>query len=386
MSAELAPVLAESVLSGPVPQETFLRRRLGLIAWDRERACPGLTLIASSFGGTTVRLVGLDGTVEHSWELPWPPGLGSRVTERGTLFACGKILDDEPFLAGLPFKGGAVAEFDRDGTLLWEVRYPSHHHDAIPLSGGTVMLLGLGQVPPEIAARVQGGIGDPDEPMYADTLVELDHDGRVLWEWRSWEHLEPELDTIGPGAMDRVEWTHGNGIAELPGGDLLVSLRQISTVIRVERATGRILQRIGAGELSGQHAPWLTDRGTVMLFDNGFNRQDGWPPYSRLVEFDLETGERVWEYTDPVRWEFFSALQSSAQPLPNGNVLACEGLTGRVFEITREGETVWEYVNPFLVTSPLHPEGARTNRMFRAQRVPAELLAGRVSPTVGGAR
>ena len=43
---------------------------------------------------------------------------------------------------------------------------------------------------------------------------------------------------------------------------------------------------------------------------------------------------------------FFSAVQGAAQALPNGNVLVTESTKGRVFEVTRDGEIVWEFWNP----------------------------------------
>lgn len=363
-----------------IEQATVLRRRAGLIAINPVKAHDGYTLVAPSGGGTTTRLIDLQGHEVHRWELPWPPGLGSRITDRRTLLYSGRIVDDEPFLGRLPFKGGVVAEVGWDGEVLWEVRHPSHHHDAILLRNGNVLLLGLGQVPADLAARVIGGIGAVGEPMYADTVVEITTAGEIVWEWRSWEHLDVDLDRIGPGPMDRSEWTHGNGLAELPNGDVLVSMRQISTLLRIDRHTNQILQRIGADELAGQHSPWLTDS-SVLVYDNGFNRADGWPPYSRVVEFDLNTGESVWTYTDPVRWEFFSALQSSVQRLPNHNTLICEGLTGRIFEVTGSGEVVWEYVNPYAATSPNDPDGARSNRMFRAFRYTRDQLGPLAGPS-----
>lgn len=377
----------KAILSpGPVEQATALRRVQGLTAINPAKAFDGYTLVAPSFGGTTTRLIDLDGNEVHRWELPWPPGLGSRITDRRTLLYSGRIIDDEPFLGPLPFKGGVVAEVSWEGDILWEVRHASHHHDAILLRNGNVLLLGLGQVPAELAAQVQGGIGTPGDPMYADTVVEMTTAGETVWEWRSWEHLDVEVDRIGPGSMDRVEWTHANALAELPDGDIIVSMRQTSTLVRIARDSGRILQRIGAGELAGQHSPWLTDASTVLVYDNGFNRADGWPPYSQAVEFDLATGEKVWSYVDPVRWDFFSALQSSVQRLPNNNTLICEGLTGRIFEITDSGEVVWEYISPYAVTSPTNPHGAPSNRMFRAFRYSREQLGPltRSSPEQGG--
>jgi len=36
---------------------------------------------------------------------------------------------------------------------------------------------------------------------------------------------------------------------------------------------------------------------------------------------------------------------SGAQRLPNGNTLICEGRQGRLFEVTSEGDIVWEYIS-----------------------------------------
>ena len=52
---------------------------------------------------------------------------------------------------------------------------------------------------------------------------------------------------------------------------------------------------------------------------------------------------------------------------PNLNTLITEGATGRIFEITPEGETVWEYVARGCVLSPRF--GA-TPAVFRAYRIP----------------
>lgn len=44
--------------------------------------------------------------------------------------------------------------------------------------------------------------------------------------------------------------------------------------------------------------------------------------------------------------DFFSEKVGRNQRLPNGNTLITETQFGRAFEVTREGTTVWEYVNP----------------------------------------
>jgi len=44
----------------------------------------------------------------------------------------------------------------------------------------------------------------------------------------------------------------------------------------------------------------------------------------------------------------FSDFLGSAQRLPNGNNLICEGGGGRFLQMTPNNEVVWEYVNPYL--------------------------------------
>ena len=47
--------------------------------------------------------------------------------------------------------------------------------------------------------------------------------------------------------------------------------------------------------------------------------------------------------TDP----FFSRTCGSNQRLPNGNTLITETDYGRVFEVTRDNEIVWEFISPY---------------------------------------
>jgi hypothetical protein len=118
-------------------------------------------------------------------------------------------------------------------------------------------------------------------------------------------------------------------------------------------------------KLYGQHYPYiiqtgLVDEGKIMLFNNGNGRT---PLFSEVYILNPDTDSAgVYSYTtataygpstpdfiyqDPIApTDFYSGILSSAQRLPNGNTLICEGITGRFFEITPSEELVWEYVNP----------------------------------------
>jgi len=54
--------------------------------------------------------------------------------------------------------------------------------------------------------------------------------------------------------------------------------------------------------------------------------------------------------------------------LPNGNVLIAESDSGRLFEVTSDGEIVWEFLNP-----DLHKNGRRM-ALYRAISYPRNLV------------
>jgi Arylsulfotransferase (ASST) len=265
----------------------------------------------------------------------------------GTLFYNGKI-PNETFLGKTTFKGGAVMEADWKGRILWQLHEPNHHHDGRLLRNGNVLLLCAAELPNRVSTRVQGGRPgtEVNGKMWADYLMETTKDGRTVWEWRTWEHLDPAEYTITAAQDERSEWTHGNAIIELPDGNLLVSFRNISTVIKIDRKTGGVVWKLGAPPLSGQHAPTPLPNGNILIFDNGPHRLDASFPFSRVIEISPATNEIVWKYEEEFPFNFFSPRISNAQRLPNGNTLVNEGSFGRFFEVTQDGEIVWEYVNP----------------------------------------
>ncbi|MGH7872485.1 MAG: aryl-sulfate sulfotransferase [Candidatus Binatia bacterium] len=366
-----------------VEQIKAKRLGVGLRAVDHTRACRGFTLFAPQSGSGKVYLIDIDGEVIHTWQMPYPPGNYGFLTDRGTLFYNGKVTEgSNRFISHQPWKGGAVLEADWKGRVLWEVRHPDHHHDGIRLRNGNVLLLCLSPLPKDLVPKIRGGIPGTEHTgeIYADYLVEMTTDGGVVWEWRTWEHLDPETDRITAIQERRKEWTHGNGIAELPNGNIVVSFRTISTVIIIERKTGQIIWKLGAPPLCGQHAPTPLPNGNLLLFDNGPHRLDHPMPFSRVIEVELATKQIVWKYQESKESDFFSPRVSNAQRLANGNTLICEGVFGRIFEVTYVGEIIWEFVNPYFGEEPNEPN----NRVFRAYRYSADEIA-RAKAT-GGAR
>jgi Arylsulfotransferase (ASST) len=339
-----------------VEQNKVRRSGIGLRAYNRDKAFPGFTLFAPIVAGGKVYLIDLNGEIVHSWQMPYPPGMYGYLTDQGNYFYNGKKLEDSTrYIGSRPWKGGVVLEADWNGRILWELQHPDHHHDGIRLRNGHVLLICLALLPRELIPKIRGGLPhtEHDGEIYADYLVEMTINGQIVWEWRTWEHLDPETDCITAVQDPRDEWTHANGLAELPNGDIVVSFRQISTVIIIDRKTGKVIWKLGAPPLSGQHAPMPLENGNLLLFDN----------YRRSKLFgSTKSGGNM---------NFFSPRISNAQRLPSGNTLICEGDFGRLFEVTAGGELVWEYVNPFFNEGP----NGVNNRVFRAYRYSAEQIA-----------
>lgn len=55
----------------------------------------------------------------------------------------------------------------------------------------------------------------------------------------------------------------------------------------------------------------------------------------------------VWKYIAPDTLSFYGSFISGAHRMANGNTFINEGPKGRFFEVTPQGETVWEYYNPY---------------------------------------
>ncbi|MEO9512034.1 MAG: aryl-sulfate sulfotransferase [Flavobacteriaceae bacterium] len=115
----------------------------------------------------------------------------------------------------------------------------------------------------------------------------------------------------------------------------------------------------------GQHnARWIPGNfqngGKILVFNNGLGRELSYssvdiidPEKRGIHNYVYKSGESFapqhleWTYQAPEDVTlFYSRILSSAQRLPNGNTLVCEGTTGVFFEINENGETVWRYVNP----------------------------------------
>ncbi|MEH2109638.1 aryl-sulfate sulfotransferase [Nostoc sp.] len=363
-----------------VDQNTIRRRGTGLRAYNPEKVFKGYTLFTPLTGQGEVYLLNLEGEVVHQWNLPYPPGLYGYLLPNGNLFYNGKTPPEEPlrFALWAAFKSGVVLEADPKGNIIWEYKHPDHHHDGRRLANGNTILLAIEKIPQSLVSQIKGGVPgtEPDGDIYADVLYEVTPAGEIVWTWHAHEHLDPNIFTITP-QDHRHEWTHGNTVGELADGNIIVSFRNISTVVIVDRKTGEIIWTLGDDVLAQQHFPNELANGNILIFDNGAHRRNIALNFSRVIEVNRQTKEIVWEYKDNPPQNFFSSYISGAQRLANGNTLITEGAYGRIFEVTVTGEIVWEYINPHFAVRNIPGEkspvtSGEQNTVFRAFRYAPE--------------
>ena len=342
----------------------------GLVFCDSRRAYPGLTLF-TPVEGTGVWLIDLHGRNVHKWQMEYESGCYGELLTNGNLLYGGR--NPEGPLNDLEGAGGILQEVDWNGSIIWEYRDPHLHHAFYRMKNRNTLVLKRVEVPKKIADKVKGGAegSEREGVMWGDVIQEIRPDGKVAWEWIAHEHIDPDTYDRCP-ICPRDTWLHANACAELPDGNILTSFAKINTVAVIDKKSGDIKWHWGStGELAHQHSPRLLENGNILVFDNGYHPKGLALNYSRIVEIDRKGNKMVWSYEGPEggnqKMLLYSSMYSNCQRLPNGNTLACEGTTGRIFEVTPRGALVWEYVNypPGCDTSPTH---SRSYPVYSAYR------------------
>lgn len=348
---------------------TVARRALQSVTlYKPEKAYNGFTLFTPLMEvPSNTWLIDMQGRFVHRWQLPGRVRMHAELLPNGNLLF-GLYDQPEGPIANLPYASGLLIEMDWDGNVVWSYKDPyMDGHDRARLKNGNTLIYKCVEVPKDIAVKVKGGVAgtELEGVMWGSVLQEITPEGKVVWEWLSYEHLDFELDAITPGCW-RFAWPGWNSLAELPDGNIMTSSYNTSNILIIDRATGDIKWRWGQGEISYPHDPSLLDNGNILLFDNGrFHVHFFEPDCSRVIEVNPNTNKIEWEYKAENPYDFSSTVGSGCQRLPNGNTLICECTMGRLFEVTPRCEMVWEYVVPFYTR--WDPFGL-TNMTFRCER------------------
>lgn len=409
---------------------------VGTLRYDPAK-CWNSYVILSGFH--SAKLVDRNGNLVHEWDLKGGQGMPNKVYPGGHLLTTlypglSTGSQDNNTVAVLDFDGNIVRKFNRylkvekgergqpaeaDGSY-WVAR---QHHD-FQLEGSSV-----GYYAPGAKMRKDGKMlilshrnvtkpGINTQQLHDDAIIIVDKNEKVLWEWFPSEHLDEfgltkealfftrSRHNDKAQAHDGVDWFHINCASWLgpnkwyDAGDkrfhpdnIIADSRETSHMFIIDHKTGKVVWQVAPpfvgengklGPFTGIHHTHMIPKGlpgagNIMVFDNGgtdFPYPTQNHSWSRIVEYNPITKEKVWEYSAATNKIpqgmfgdafFFSPFISNAQRLPNGNTLICEGSSSRIIEVTNDQEIVWEYINPYNYT-PFF----KNSYTYRAYAVPYE--------------
>ncbi len=181
--------------------------------------------------------------------------------------------------------------------------------------------------------------GDPNATVIGTVIQELDASKNVIFQWRSWDYI-PFTDTYFDMTAHRVDLIHMNDITIDNDGNIIASMRHLSSIIKINRETGNIMWFLGGKQndftfinqhpenaptyFSYQHDATILPNGNITRFDNGNQHPT---QYSRGVEYELDQQNK----TATLIWEFrhnpdIYAGAWLVERLPNGNTIIGWGI------------------------------------------------------------
>ena len=346
----------------------------GVTVYKPEKCYNGFTIVVP-YRAEHMFLIDMKGRVVHVWRMDpeghWQCGFLELLHNKNWIsFSYQTDLSgdvQDPFIwletgPGMTFRS-QFSEIDWNGNVVWRYKPPKGsmaHHDMARLSNGnTIMMLEKEISAPHIS----------NKKIKENYYIEVTPENEIVWEWYTSEHFnEFEFSEEAKRLIYQQggDCFHANTLEVLPGNELglkdsrfrkeniLSCQRNTNYIFIIDKQTKKIVWKWGETHLVGPHHPTMLHNGNILIYDNG--GRAGYPIrnrfYTRLIEINPVTGNIVWEYRhEPMNIKptskFFSSSWGSLQRLPNGNTFSLDCHKGRLFEVSPQGEIVWEYISPF---------------------------------------
>ena len=329
------------------------------VTFKSDKASNGYILFAPA-AGERVYLIDYTGAVSHSWSIGKGFTNWCYLTEDGNLFT-NECCDDPQGVALT--SSGWMRVYNWHGDLIHEHLDPWQHHNARRLANGNLVYLAFTELTREEQSKIKGGIPGSESAagIFGECVREVDSTGDIVWQ-RDFSDFRDDEFPIHPNA-NRWSRGHTNTVCPLPDGNYLISCKTLNLIFIICRETRKVIWHYQNDAMGGQHDAQLLDNGNILLFANGAYSAD--LHHSEVWEVNPKSNEIVWRYkAQDNPQSFFSPHIGGCQRLASGNTLICEGAKGCLFEVTEEGEVVWEYVSPYTNDTAMF---GKVNWLFRAR-------------------
>ncbi len=278
------------------------------------------------------------GDVVHRWQLTTEDQPANEAPDVLKNLYGVAILPDGSIIFTMQEKSGGIVKVDVCGQPLWNLEGQYHH---------TVSLTD------ENSFWTFGG----DQKAFDHLLHLVDVDSGEILKTIDMEDVRLENADIhifdlqvGKDVPDAV---HGNDIealtadraAAFPGfekGDLLISFRTTNLVFILDPDSLKVKWwRVGPWDR--QHDPdWNAD-GTISVFSNN---ERGVGKHSNIIVIDPET-YAFRSLLAGKDYDFRSTFNGMHQITDHGSLLISSGLQGRLFEVDRNGEVIFDFINSY---------------------------------------
>ncbi|MEI4472642.1 arylsulfotransferase family protein [Frigidibacter sp. MR17.24] len=304
-----------------------------------DRVTPGYTLVAGlsrdqDRSPFTVTLFDDRGRTVHEWPIDYAKADPEGPNPLNTMLHGMEVEPDGSLIA--TFDGGnAIARFDACGAPMWSTLGEFHHVISRDTDGNLLSWRG------NMAVHVDRDTGAVSDLVSVDDMIAAGGGQEGIIGIRSFvqygeKPLVYESDPFHANDVEALSPEMAAAFPQFAAGDLLVSLREINMIAVADRETGAF-KWYKHGPWLKQHDPDFEPDGTISVYDNhsGSGR-------SRILSVDPKTDAVRVIFAGSEALPFYSWQRGKHQTLPGGNILITEAQHGRVFEITPDGQLVWE--------------------------------------------
>ena len=356
----------------------------GVTVHRRDAVQPGITLVSGYWWQgnrwqPAIRLMDMEGTVLHEWTVhpdrywptsPYTDHVAGVMNNANNYVHGSWLLPDGHVVFNVEYAG--MVRLDACGAVVWTLPYRTHHSVSRD-DNGNFWASGLiwREAPVEKYVHMR--------PRFVDeTMLQISPDGEILREIFILESMyDSGYGGIFASTSTTLDVTHMNDVEVLSAamadafplfeaGDILVSLRNIGTVVVVDGKTERVKWHM-QHPLVKQHDPDFEPDGHIVIFDNRDDMTQSGMRLgpSRLLRVNPVTNEFSTVYPLSDAEPFYTQTGGKHQLLANGNRLITESNAGRVFEVSPDGEVLWNWV--------IEPRGELVPEVLEGSRYPAAL-------------